>query len=400
MEPRRRSHHRRREPPVQRLDSEGQRYEALFRSAPIAYLVADVGGAITDANEAAAEALGCRADLLVGRTLKALAAPADADTIARLQTESLEPETRATSEADVVMVGPGGTVRVGIRCRAARDAAGAVCAFHWILYDLTDRLSAEGQVREVQDAETGRLRELADHWKHLEGAKTHFLSLASHELRSPLTLLGGYLAMLEAGTFGDLAAGSRSVVALLLAKTREMNSLVNDMLESARLDDGAVRLSMARVDLVDLVKQVVDDWTALARPNHRVVFTAPADAIEVNADAARLRTVVVNLVSNAIKYSPGGGDIECSVAREGARAVVSVRDEGIGIAPADRALLFSRFGRVVTAATSHVPGTGLGLYIARELARVHGGDIAVTSAVEQGSLFTITLPLEGSPASR
>jgi PAS domain S-box-containing protein len=383
---------------AQQLDAERLWYATLFLSAPIASVVTDIQGVITDANEAAAEALGRGADVLVGSNLAAFVGPGDAGTVERLQALCLEHATDLPSAADLVLAGPDGPVRVAVGCRAARDSGGVARGLHWILYDLTDRLRAEGRLREVQDAETGRFRELADHWKQLEGAKTHFLNLASHELRSPLTLLGGYLAMLEAGTFGDLATPARSVISLLAAKTTEMNSLVNDMLESARLEDGTVRLSLARVDVADLTRQVVDDWRPLAGANHRVVFTGPGEPMMVDADAARLRTVIVNVVSNAIKYSPNGGDIECTVARDGARATVSIRDEGIGIASDDRALLFSRFGRVVTPANSHVPGTGLGLYIARELARVHGGDIAVTSAVGKGSRFTITLPLEDSRA--
>jgi two-component system sensor histidine kinase BaeS len=118
--------------------------------------------------------------------------------------------------------------------------------------------------------------------------------------------------------------------------------------------------------------------------------------VVVNADEARLETAVKNLLDNALKYSPNGGEVECSVAVEGARAVVSVRDQGLGIAADDMSRLFTRFGRIVTAENSHIPGTGLGLYLARELVRMQGGDITATSASGEGSVFTLWLPLPES----
>jgi len=112
----------------------------------------------------------------------------------------------------------------------------------------------------------------------------------------------------------------------------------------------------------------------------------------------RLETIVVNLIDNALKYSPPGGAVRLAVATEDASATLRVRDQGIGIAEADLPRLFTRFGRLVTAENSHIPGTGLGLYLSREIARMHGGDITVSSALGQGSEFTLTLPQAGPAA--
>jgi signal transduction histidine kinase len=118
----------------------------------------------------------------------------------------------------------------------------------------------------------------------------------------------------------------------------------------------------------------------------------------VNADRARVATIVANLIDNAIKYSPAGGEIRCAVWSDDGRAYVSVRDEGMGISREHLPRLFTRFGRLPTEENVSIPGTGLGLFLCREIARRHGGDIVVTSATNKGSEFTLALP--NAPAAK
>ena len=171
-----------------------------------------------------------------------------------------------------------------------------------------------------------------------------------------------------------------------------MHRLVDQMLETARLEEGKLRLESQRVDLSMLVEEAVRAVLPLGAPRHEVILDAPA-RVTVNADASRLLTILVNLVGNAVKYSPSGGEVRCTVATAAGMALVRVSDRGIGIAAEDLPRLFTRFGRVVTPQNSHIAGTGLGLYLARELARMHGGDITVESRAGIGSTFTFTMPL-------
>jgi signal transduction histidine kinase len=128
-----------------------------------------------------------------------------------------------------------------------------------------------------------------------------------------------------------------------------------------------------------------------SRTNTRSASSAPSDRVRV--DGERIKTIVSNLVGNAIKYSPAGGPVEIELISRAGIARVSVTDNGVGIAKEDMPILFTRFGRVSTPETGHLPGTGLGLYLGRQLARLHGGDITVDSDPGRGSTFTLHLPV-------
>jgi len=245
----------------------------------------------------------------------------------------------------------------------------------------------------VGNAESFRLeREHGRRMASLETAKSEFLNLASHELRSPITVLRGYLSMIAEGTLGPLPERLARVVPLLNSKLAHMNALVDEMLETARLEDNRLQLNARVVDLRDVASACVALCEPALQPGQRIDLRLPEQPVHVTADVQRLEAVVRNMVDNAVKYSPGGGDVECTVWREGGRGLVRVHDHGLGIAPQDMDRLFTRFGRIVTAENSHIPGTGLGLYLARETTRMQGGDICVESTPGEGSTFTLWLP--------
>ena len=227
----------------------------------------------------------------------------------------------------------------------------------------------------------------------LERTKTEFLNLASHELRGPLTVLRGYLAMMGAGSMGPISHQVRDVLPILEQKSEEMHSLVEQMIEAARLEEGGLKLHIEPGDLREIVGEAVQMTRPLADQEHPLEFESTEQSVPVAVDRERIGTILSNLLSNAIKYSPAGGEVVLSVARENGLAMVKVSDRGIGIAPEDQARLFTRFGRIENAATAHIGGTGLGLYLSRELARLHGGDLTVQSRPGAGSVFTLAVPL-------
>ena len=243
-----------------------------------------------------------------------------------------------------------------------------------------------------QEEVVRRLREVAH-------AKSEFLNLASHELRGPLTVLMGYLSLLEDGAFGAVPEAFASSMPLINARLAEMETLINAMLDTARLDGDQLRLDVTAVDLREVVDDAVRRCEIFVQAGQRVGLRCPDRPVPVRADRERMITVVANIVNNAIKYSVDGTDVTCALQVEGETATVAISDAGIGVAPEDLGTLFTRFGRVRSdPRVRGVPGTGLGLYLARELTRAHGGDVLVRSQPGVGSTFTVLLPLSGSAA--
>lgn len=232
----------------------------------------------------------------------------------------------------------------------------------------------------------------------IEKNKTQFLNLASHELRGPMTVVRGYISMLEGGLLGDLNERGHKAMPVISAKVMEMNALIEQMIEAARLEDGALMLRPAEIDLRKVVSEAVDAARPLVDDRHEISLRTPEQPVPVRVDAERVKTIVSNLISNAIKYSPSGGSIDCELTARGGIARVAVKDSGLGIATEDLPILFTRFGRVSTPNTDHLPGTGLGLYLGRQLARLQGGEITVDSAPGKGSTFTLHLPLLATEA--
>src|SRR6266852_688848 len=228
--------------------------------------------------------------------------------------------------------------------------------------------------------------------RDLEKAKTEFMNIASHELRGPMTVIKGYLTMLEGGSLGALAPKAMAILPLLIAKADEVNSMVEQMLEAARLEEGPFGLRKERADIVELIDLAIDSVRPMLA-SHELVVHMPPTPILAEVDAGRFQIVVKNLIVNAIKYSAAETPIDVLVDRNGKTARVSVVDRGVGIGPQDQARLFTKFGRIEGESTMHVAGSGLGLWLSREIARRHDGDITVDSAEGRGSTFTFEVPI-------
>jgi len=240
---------------------------------------------------------------------------------------------------------------------------------------------------------TSELQAHADRMAELEKVKSDFLKVASHELRGPLAILKGYVSMLSDGSLTLDSPATAKVFTVISAKLQEVSDLVEQMLETARLEDSRLQLRLERQELTSVLTEATERIRPLAAGTHHVELNFDLKSVPVLADHDRLLTIVTNLLDNAVKYSPDGGIVEVNLTCDAGTALITVKDHGVGIAGTDLSRLFSRFGRIVTADNSHIPGTGLGLYFARELARMHGGDITVESEEGVGSTFTVSLPL-------
>lgn len=273
---------------------------------------------------------------------------------------------------------------------ALKDDSGELRGFAKVTRDITSRHEEEQQRAESQRQEADQLRAHATRAAELEASKSDFLNLASHELRGPVALLRGYVSMI---VDGDLDIdGIQRIAPLLSGRLAQMELLIKQMLETARLEQGVLDIASEVVDLCTVTTEQVSDYQPVAAPEKRIQLDIPDSPVYVLGDRTRIATIVANLLDNAIKYSPDGSVVRVFVARRGDRAFVGVADTGTGIAAGDVGKLFQRFTRLETEQNKTIGGTGLGLYLCRHIARRHGGDILVDSTLGVGSNFTLSLP--------
>lgn len=236
------------------------------------------------------------------------------------------------------------------------------------------------------------IRDLLMQAQESSRAKSEFLNMAAHELRTPLAVVVGYLSMLGDGTFGQLDPDCDRVVQILRQKGDELNRLVDDLLTASRIEAGTVPSRLTDYDLREVARLAVRKATPQAELlGAEVHLEVPEEPILVQADPTHLARIVDNLVNNALAYSRGRPWVKVAVG--GAEdAQLTVEDQGVGI-PADmRERVFEQFVRLEKADEPLQPGTGLGLYISRELARRQGGELAVMdSEVGRGSTLALTL---------
>lgn len=236
--------------------------------------------------------------------------------------------------------------------------------------------------------------------------KSDFLNMAAHELRTPLSVIIGYLSMLSDGTLGDPPARWRRPLEMLNLKASELNKIVEDLLAAARLSNGGIPEQASACDVVELIRQAVSRVMGRAELlGAEVDLQVVKEPVIAYADPVHVSRILDNLLNNALTYSRGKPWVRVSVRTADNHALVEVEDHGIGIPEQLQERIFEQFFRASDPRLPPHPGTGLGLYISRELAHRHGGHLAVAkSAPGEGSTFALRLPLRrretaaGAPA--
>ncbi len=248
------------------------------------------------------------------------------------------------------------------------------------------------------------IRELLAQAQESSRAKSEFLNMAAHELRTPLAVLVGYMSMLADGTFGELTADWQRVLQILSQKGDELNRIVDSLLTAARIEAGTMSSRLVEYDLREVARQALRKATPQAELlDAELHLDLPDQPLFVQADPGHLSRIVDNLVNNALAYSRGRPWVRLAV-RGGEHAMLTVEDHGVGIPPDAHERIFDRFVRLDSVEEPLQPGTGLGLYISRELARRQGGELEVVdSQPGRGTTLALRLKLarptlEPSPA--
>jgi len=364
-----------------------QYFAELVSNSPVAIVTADVPGNVVACNPAFEKMYGYREAEVVGRNLD------DLITTEATRTEALANTEEALAQRPVQKISQrrrkdGTLVDVevlGVPVVVNGRRVGLMALYH----DISELLRAR------KDAEAAN------------SAKSHFLASMSHELRTPLNAIIGYSEMLQEDAQDRNDAATVADLQKIHGAGKHLLSLINDVLDLSKIEAGKMQLYVEAFDVAPLIQQVATTVQPLVEKNgNRLTVRCAADAGAMRSDATRLRQVLLNLLSNASKFTERG-EITLEVLRQGPTLVFRVRDTGIGMTPEQLGRLFEAFAQAEASTASKYGGTGLGLAISRRFCQLMGGDVAVESAAGKGSTFTVRLPADApaaepapSPAAR
>ena len=395
------------------LDVQRRRYRTLFDGAPDPYIVTDEHGIIEEANDALARLLGVTTAHIIRRSLDSFIDPQTRrDLAARLMDlpsrERLEKRVLHVKAPDGKVIQVEATISV---LESARDGRRSFC---WQLRDTSSRQESEDSMRALNRSLNARVaqrtRELElalegeqSARKDAEAAnriKTELFARLSHEFRTPLHAVSGYLEILQQNIHGGLTKEQRRDVERIHQAQEHLMALVNMILDFAKLEAGPIELSMAEIP----IEETVLGAEALVFPQFekkKVTYThRPGDpSLTVFADREKVQQILVNLLANAMKFTPAGGAVELDWRLEDESVLVRVRDTGPGIPPDKIEQIFEPFVQLRSPGSVPTGGTGLGLPISRDLARAMGGEVTASSTLGVGSVFAVTLPLRKRASS-
>jgi signal transduction histidine kinase len=268
--------------------------------------------------------------------------------------------------------------------------------------DLTHQLA----LSPGQKGEFGRLaasyQRMARQLGELERLRAEFVSVASHELKTPINVIIGYLELLQEGIYGELTPKQKEILQTINKQAQTLTRLIKRLLDISRFEASGGKIEVRQIDLQRLLTTLESSFSVLAMQRD-IAFSiehGPDLPTKVYWDEDRINEVLGNLISNAFKFTPRGGKVALSVAAVDNKVVTTVNDTGAGISPEQLPHIFDKFFMADNQAQAATKGTGLGLAIAREIVEAHGGQIVVESEVGVGTTFVVTLPIEAPGARR
>ena len=272
--------------------------------------------------------------------------------------------------------------------------------FPGVIVDITERrdLQAQVELARQQDKLNQRaakiLQERNEELEAISRTKDEFVALASHQLRTPATAVKQYLGMVLQGYVGDITKMQAEMLGKAFESNERQIEIINQILNAARVDTGRLLMTQVPADLRNLVQGIIVDMESSVRQRKQDLrVSMPKRPVPVMADLGYLRMAIENIVHNASIYTPDGGSISIKLARLANRCELSVTDTGVGIRKADLSKLFIKFSRIHNPLSVQAGGSGIGLYLAGEIIRLHRGNVSVSSKIGRGSTFAISLPL-------
>jgi hypothetical protein len=253
-------------------------------------------------------------------------------------------------------------------------------------------VTVEKQIAAAREEALQHEREVARRLRELDQAKSDFVATVSHDLRTPLTSITGNTELLLDGDAGELAAMQRQLLEAVDRNARRLDTLVGDLLLLSRIESGTLRLQLRDVTAQDLVEGALEALAAKRAADVRLDVNLPGEPVLLRGDPDQLERVLINLISNALKFTAPGGRVEIGVASGPERVKLWVSDTGIGIPEAELSQIFDRFFRTSRSQEANRPGTGLGLTIVKSIVEQHRGTIAASANPEGGTTFTVTMP--------
>jgi PAS domain S-box-containing protein len=360
-----------------------ERYRTLVEGSPDAIVVLH-DGTITFINHAGVTLLGAqRAEELLEHSIINFVHPNSRGLVQMFVMRGDRPHWYgAPREAQVLRID--GQV-VPVEVTAIPTTYHGRDALHIIARDISRRKRVEARLAQT----LAEQRQINAQLEQLSGAKSHFISIISHEFRTALTGIYGFSETMrdEQLTLGEITEYASDIN----KEAKRLNRMITEMLDLDRMESGQMSLQLQPVDVNSLITNVVRNAQHTALEHHIIVQLEPW-LPSLAADHDKLVQVVAHLLNNAIKYTPHGGAITVTTEQNGDCVSIHVRDQGIGIAPEELDSVFQRFRQAQTDATRYIPGTGLGLPIVQQIIELHGGQVWVESMLGEGSTFHITLP--------
>lgn len=377
------------------------RYQALFENDNIGVFIVDMEGRLLNLNRQAAVMLGSTVEQLLHTPLSAYIIPGEHERFFQ-QMQAMLTGTIVPIHEQTFVRSDGSTVPVEVNSSVVRNAAGAILYIQSIARDISKRKQAEAALQAERSQLAQRVEERTKELsianaelKRSARLKDEFLATISHELRTPLSVILTLAEALQDEIYGETAIRQRKALERIIKSGRHLLELINDIIDVSKIESGKLTLEIGPVAVTTLCEDCLQMVQETAQAKQiQFVKTIRLTHDLIYADGRRLMQILLNLLNNAVKFTPDGAQIGLEVYEETDQELISftVWDTGIGIASDDLSKLFRPFVQLDSKLSRHYQGAGLGLALVYRLTKLHGGSVTVTSRPNGGSRFTIALP--------